>query len=317
MTRSRRGSGWRRVRHWLLPFARMLGWLAFAWGSSVPALAGPTVRDGTGATVSLPQAAHRIISLAPHATELLYAAAAGPALVGVLAHSDWPPAARSLPRVGDSAALDIERIIVLKPDLIVTWPYTTPAQVAQLRNLGIAIYTTDARSIGDIPDDVERLATLAGTRAQAEPAIATMRRRIAAIERRRETVRPMRVFYQLGDKPMYTVGAPQLITRAIHACGGDNVFGSVPVAAPLVNVEAVLAAAPEAILAGTDDARPPAWLQSWRAWPTLPAVRAGNLFTVDAMLLHRPGPRFVDGVEAICGVLDRARAALHDPPRAR
>ena len=313
----RRGTALYWIRRVLGCLGRIGGPLTLALNVSAPALAAVSVRDGTGASVSLPRAAERIVSLAPHATELLYAAAAGAAVVGVLAHSDWPPAARGVPRVGDSAALDVERIIALKPDLVVTWPYTTPAQVTQLRSLGITVYTTDARSIGDIADDVERLATLAGTHVQAAPTVATMRRRIGAIEQRSASARPIRVFYQLGAKPMYTVGSPQLITQAIKACGGENIFGNVPVAAPLVNVEAVLAAAPEAIVAGTDDARPPAWLQSWRTWPSLPAVRAGNLFTVDANLLHRPGPRFVDGVEQICAVLDRARAALPGPARVR
>ena len=289
---------------------RAIAGLAFALGTCASACADVVVRDGIGATVLLPRAAARIVSLAPHATELVYAAGAGPALVGVLAHSDWPVAARALARVGDAAAIDIERIVALAPDLVVTWPYTVPAQVAQLRSFGIPVYTTDARSPNDITDDVERLATLAGTSAAAAPVVAAMRARMTALERKREGAREVRVFYQLDDKPMYTVGKPQLITQALRLCGGVNVFGMVDVAAPLVSVEAVLAARPEAILAGTDHARRPAWLDAWRAWPAVPAVAAGNLYVVDAMLLHRPGPRFLDGVEQICATLDRARAAL-------
>jgi iron complex transport system substrate-binding protein len=268
------------------------------------------VRDGTGAAVALPHPAARIVTLAPHAAELVYAAGAGSKLVGVLAHSDWPAEARSLPRVGDAAGLDVERIVALKPDLVVTWPYTVPAQVAKLRSFGIGVYTTDARSTREITDDVERLATLAGTSAAAAPVVADMRARTAALAHRRDGLRVVRVFYQLGDRPMYTVGSPQLITQALQACGGANVFGAVDVAAPLVNVEAVLASRPEAILAGTEHARHPPWLDAWKAWPAVPAVRAGNLYAVDAMLLHRPGPRFLDGVEQLCATLDRARAAL-------
>ena len=291
---------------------RSLAVLVVALGSAgfAPARAGVAVRDGTGAAVALPQPAARIVSLAPHATELVYAAGAGSNLVGVLAHSDWPPEARALPRVGDAAALDVEGIVALKPDLVVTWPYTVPAQVAKLRSFGIAVYTTDARSAREIADDVERLATLAGTSGVAAPAVAGMRARIDALERERAGVRVVRVFYQLGDKPMYTVGSPQLITQALEACGGVNVFGTVGVAAPLVSVEAVLASRPEVILAGTEHARRPAWLDAWLAWPALPAVQAGNLYAVDAMLLHRQGPRFLDGVEQICATLDRARSAL-------
>ncbi len=288
--------------------ARFVAALSFL--ASAATLADIVARDGTGAMVALPRPAQRIVSLAPHATELLFAAGAGPAVVGVLAHSDWPPEARALPRVGDSSALDLERIVALKPDLVVTWPYTTPAQVAQLRAFGLAIYTTDARAIAGIADDVERLATLAGTTARAKPAVAALRARIDRLEHERAHVRVVRVFYQLGDKPMYTVAGTQLISQALRTCGGANVFGAEGVAAPLVSVEAVLAARPEVVVAGTEHAQWPAWLDAWQAWPALPAVRAGNLYVVDAMLLHRPGPRFIDGVEQICATLDRARAAL-------
>ena len=116
------------------------------------------------------------------------------------------------------------------------------------------------------------------------------------------------MFYEIWHQPLYTIGGAHLITQAIELCGGENVFAALSLPAPSVSVEAVLAARPRAIIAGTDGAVRPAWLDDWRRWPTLPAVRAGNLFVVDANLLHRAGPRFVDGVEALCAVLDRARA---------
>jgi ABC-type Fe3+-hydroxamate transport system substrate-binding protein len=123
-------------------------------------------------------------------------------------------------------------------------------------------------------------------------------------------VRTVRVFYQLGDSPMYAIGGSQLITEALKACGAENVFGALSLPAPLVSIESVLAAQPEAIVAGTEDARRPAWLDAWRSWPALPAVRAGNLYVVDANLLHRPGPRFIAGAEQLCANVDRARTAL-------
>ncbi|MEO8752856.1 MAG: cobalamin-binding protein [Casimicrobiaceae bacterium] len=276
----------------------------------IAAQAAVVARDDAGVTITLPRPAQRIVSLAPHATELLYAAGAGAAIVGTGAHSDWPPEARALPRVGDSATLDLERIVALAPDLIVTWPYTATAQLAQLRALGLPVFTTNPHTIAGIADDMERLAVLAGTGAQAAPAIADLRGRIRALGGKRKGVRIVRVFYQLGERPMYTIGGAQLITEALKACGGENVFGALALPAPLVGVEAVLAARPEAIIAGTDDARRPAWLDEWRAWPALPAVRAGNLYTADAYLLHRPGPRFIAGAEQLCATLDQARAAL-------
>ena len=269
-----------------------------------------STRDDAGAQVTLAAPAQRIVSLAPHATELLFAAGAGTNVVGVVAWSDFPAAANTIPRVGDAIGLDLERIVSLQPDLIVTWPWTAPAQVEQLRARGIPVYMVDARSIGGIADNVERLATLAGTSARAAPALADWRRRLRALESRPAPAVPWRVFYQLGDAPMFTVGAPQLITQAIRLCGGRNVFGGLAAPAPSIDVEAVVAARPQVIVAGTDHAVPPAWLQAWKRWPEVPAVRAANLFTVDAMLLHRPGPRFIDGVAQLCVTLDGARAIL-------
>jgi len=267
-----------------------------------------STRDDAGAQVTLAAPAQRIVSLAPHATELLFAAGAGTSVVGVVAWSDFPAAAITIPRVGDAIGLDLERIVALQPDLIVTWPWTAPAQVEQLRARGIPVYMVDARSIGGIADNVERLATLAGTSARAAPALADWRRRLRALESRPARPVPWRVFYQLGDAPMFTVGAPQLITQAISVCGGRNVFGALAAPAPSIDVEAVVAARPQVIIAGTDHAVPPAWLQAWKRWPEVPAVRVANLFTVDAMLLHRPGPRFIDGVAQLCVALDGARA---------
>lgn len=273
------------------------------------AAASVSARDDAGVQVTLAVPAQRIVSLAPHVTELLFAASAGPKVVGVVAWSDFPTAANAIPRVGDAIGLDLERIVSLHPDLIVTWPWTAPAQVAQLRARGIPIFMVDAKAIGGIADNVERLASLAGTSGRAAPELAVWRERLRALEARPVPVSPWRVFYQLGDSPMFTVGAPQLITQAISLCGGRNVFGALSAPAPSIDIEAVVAAQPQVIIAGTDNAVPPAWLQAWKRWPELPAVRAGNLVTVDAMLLHRPGPRFIAGVAQLCAALDGARAA--------
>src|SRR4030095_4546345 len=124
--------------------------VALAMFAGVAARAEIVARDDLGATVSLPRPAQRIVSLAPHATELLYAAGAASAIVGAVAYSDWPPEARALPRVGDAATLDLEGIVAFAPDLVVTWPYTATAQLAHLRALGLPVFTTDPRTIDSI-----------------------------------------------------------------------------------------------------------------------------------------------------------------------
>ena len=116
------------------------------------------------------------------------------------------------------------------------------------------------------------------------------------------------MFYEIWNAPLYTIGGRHLVSEAIRVCGGENVFASLTLPAPGVSVEAVLAARPEAIVAGADRGIRPAWLDDWQRWTALPAVAAGNLYTVDANHLHRAGPRFVDGVEELCAVLAQARA---------
>jgi len=266
------------------------------------------VIDDTGATVTLAAPARRIVSLAPHATELLFAAGAGNRIVGVMSDSDFPSAATRIPIVGNVNALDLEHILSLRPDLIVTWPYTTPAQVGLLRAQGIAVYTTDPRTIDGIAVDLERLGSLVGNADIAKEAVRRFRARLAASAERAAGKRVVRVFYQVSNVPLYTVGGGHLITQALTQCGAQNVFAPLALPAPEVGVEAVLNARPDAIVAGTAGAVAPSWLDEWRRWRELPAVRANNLFVVDANLLHRSGPRFAEGVEQLCDVVERARA---------
>jgi iron complex transport system substrate-binding protein len=285
--------------------AWLLGLLALA-PLAAPARASSVV-DDTGAAVVLQAPARRIVTLAPHAAELVDAAGAGARLVGVIKGTDHPEGARHLPIVGDATALDLERIVMLAPDLIVTWPWTTPAQVGWLRARGVAVFEADARTIDGIADDIERIGALAGTTGVATGNAASLRRRIARLARDRHDAQRLRVFYQVSDAPLFTLGGHHLVSQAIEWCGGENVFAALALPAPQIDVEAVLAARPQVIIAGTDDARRPAWLDRWSRWPELDAVRAGNLFAVDANLLHRPGPRFVDGVAQLCRTLDEAR----------
>ena len=280
--------------------------------ATLPAQADVRVVDDTGTTIVLARPAQRIVTLAPHATELVFAAGAGERVVGVIKGSDFPSAAAKLPVIGDVAALDLERIVALAPDLIVTWPWTTPAQVSWLKGRGIPVFETDARRIDDIASEIARLGILAGTQPIADAAAARFRAKAAALSHSAGHSPALRVFYQVYDAPIYTLGGDQLVSQAIGQCGGANVFGAQPVPALQVSVEAVLAADPQVIVAGTDGALRPAWLDRWRHWTGLAAVRLGNLFVVDANLLHRPGPRFVDGMASLCAALGEAHRPKHD-----
>jgi iron complex transport system substrate-binding protein len=263
--------------------------------------------DDEGTTIVLEKPAARIVSLAPHATELLYAAGAGDRIVGVLSTSDWPPEAAAKPRVGDAHRLDMERIVTLAPDLVVAWPYSAATEVATLRARGVRVFVTNPTTIAGIAADIERLGALAGAQAAAAERAREFRAKLERLAERRGASRPLRVFYEIWNEPLYTIGGKHLISEAIRMCGGENVFASLTLAAPEVSVEAVLAARPDAIIAGADGGVRPRWLDGWKRWPSVPAVARGNLYTVDANLLHRPGPRFLDGMEGLCMALDDAR----------
>ena len=288
----------------------------FAWALLLVArTACPSVSvvDDAGNEVTLHRPAQRIVSLAPHATEMLFAAGAGSALVGVVAHSDWPAAARTLPRVGDAAALDLERIASLRPDLVVAWPYTAASQLAALRAHSVAVFVSDPGTIAGIADDIEKLGALAGTPSAASASAASIRSRTAALAQKHRGDARLRVFYEVWNEPLYTIGGRHLISEAIALCGGENVFASLTIPAPSVTIEAVLAAAPDVMVGGDDSGKRPPWLDDWKRWPSIPAVRDGNLFGAAGDLLHRPGPRFVEGVGALCDDLDRARKVRRSP----
>lgn len=284
-------------------------WLLLAFlGAAIDAQATVATVDAGGTRIELAAPASRVVSLAPHATELLFAAGAGDLVVGVLSPADFPPEATKLPRVGDANAVNLEGILALKPDLIVTWPYLARAQIERLRAMGVPVYLSNPASPWAIAEEIERLGILTGHAESAARAAAQFRAKLAAARDRAAGAARVSVFYEIWNRPLYTIGGGHLITAAIEMCGGENVFASLALPAPQVSVEAVLAAAPEAIVAGTDAAARPAWLDEWRAWPNLPAVARGNLFVVDANLLHRSGPRFAEGVEQICRALASARA---------
>ncbi|MGV0950156.1 MAG: cobalamin-binding protein [Azonexus sp.] len=266
-------------------------------------------KDDSGHEVRLKAPAKRIITLAPHATEILYAAGAGERLVGTVEFSDYPHAAKKVPRVGSYERLDLEAIAALKPDLIIAWETGNPAgQVEKLRALGLTVYASQPNRMEDVAAQLERFGQLAGTEATASAAAGQFRQRLENLRRGNAKKPPVRVFYQIWTAPLMTVGGPQIISDAIRLCGGENVFGKLGQMAPTVSVEAVLEADPEAIVAtGMGDARPE-WLNDWNKWTRLTAVRRGNLFHINPDLMQRHTPRILDGAEQLCADLDIARS---------
>lgn len=273
------------------------------------AMADIVVKDDTGQEIRLKEAAKRIVSLAPHATETLYAAGAGDRLVGAVDYSDYPEAAKKLPRVGGYSRLDLEAIAALKPDLVIAWQSGNPsAQVDKLKALGLPVFNTQPNQIEDIASLLERFGRLAGTDAAAQAAAQNFRNRLAKLRQGNAGKPVVRVFYQVWKTPLTTVGGPQIISSAIKLCGGENVFGNLKQMAPTVSLEAVVEADPEAIVAtGMGDASPE-WLKDWEKWPRMTAVKRGNLFHINPDIMQRHTPRILEGAERLCANLDLARS---------
>lgn len=289
--------------------ACLIACAGFATGLvSTPAAAAPvSVTDDLGHSVTLPAPAKRIVSLAPHTTELLYAIGAGNAVVGVSQFSDYPEAAKHLPSVGGANGFDLERVAALKPDLVVLWQSgTSPAQVATLQKLGIAIFESEPHDLASVASSLERLATLTGTAAAGKQAADAFRSRWQALATRHAKDAPVGVFYQIWGEPLMTLNDHHLASAAIALCGGKNVFGQLAALAPTVNIEAVLQANPEVIITGSDAGV--AALAPWRKFPQITAVRRDNLFALDSGTLTRGSPRVLDGAEALCDTLETARA---------
>jgi len=265
-----------------------------------------TVKDDAGANVSLPKPALRVISMAPHATELLFAAGGGARVVGAVDYSDYPEAAKRIPRIGSNREVDVERIMALKPDLIVAWMHgSSERQIELVRRTGVPIYLSDPQTLEGIPDSLQRLAQLMGTEAAAQPVAFELRARLASLRKRYAGRSPVRTFYQVWDKPLYTLSGKHIITDALRLCGGENIFHTLPVTAPVVTLESVLQSDPEAIF-GTAE-KNYGGVNLWRQYPTMTAVRNENLFTVDGNLLNRAGPRMIDGAAVMCERLEEAR----------
>jgi iron complex transport system substrate-binding protein len=266
------------------------------------------VIDDTGKPVILAKPARRIVSLAPHVTELLYAAGAGSRMVGAVEYSDYPEDAKRIPRVGSGFGFDMEAIVAMQPDLIIAWQSGNPSwQVARLSGLGFPVFVTEPRRLDDVAGLLERLGRLAGTEAVATKVASEFRHQRAQLQAHYSGRPPVAVFYQVIDVTLLTVNGQHLINDVIDLCGGQNVFSDLPSLTPRVDVESVLQKNPDVILASGYAPLWPTWRERWRAWPAFSAAARGNLFFIPPDLIHRHSPRILQGAEQVCAALEKAR----------
>jgi iron complex transport system substrate-binding protein len=270
--------------------------------------AGIDVVDDSGAHLLLQGPARRIVSLAPGATEMLFAAGAGPQVIATVAYANQPEAARRVPRIGDANAIDMERLLILKPQVVVYWPGgNNAAQIAQLQRLGFTLYRQQVNRLADIADSLRRLGVLAGTSGAAQQRAGQIDAQLAALRERYAKRPPVTALLETWNQPLYTIGGQQLMSDSLSICGAVNIFSDVAQLSSAVQVEAVISRDPDLIIAAAPPGEGPQWLQAWRRFPSLKAVRSGNLLDFQDQALSRLGPSVVDATASLCSRIEAAR----------
>lgn len=245
-------------------------------------------------------AASRVVSLAPSLSEIVVELHATDLLVGMLDGGERPAALAQVPSVGRYGQIDMERLLSLKPDLLLLWPGSVPAaQRDQLERLGIATYTADPHGIDELIDQIEAIGVQMGRAEQGRARTQQLREQLHKLRAQYHRQQPLRVFYQVWDKPLYTVGGGQIVSDALAVCGARNVFAELKVPAPQVSLESVLLRDPQVILA-SDQAQ----LDAWKAWPQVDAVRHERLLLVPDKGLERPSGQMIEATARLCQVLD-------------
>ena len=265
-----------------------------------------TVMDDVGIELRLDRPAQRVISLSPHLTELMYSIGAGDRLAGVARGSDFPAEAAALAEIGDAAGLDFERIVHLRPDLVLAWGSgNRSVDIARLRSLGLRVLVLEPQRLEDIPRHLRLLGDLTDLGEQAQAVAREFERRVEALRDRYAGRASVRVLFEIWHRPLFTVNGDHIISKVLGLCAGQNIFAGLPRLAGEVAMEQVLLLDPDAIVVGSeaDDAG----VKNWVEFSYLKAVRTGNVFTVSADLITRQTPRIVEAAERLCAGLDKAR----------
>jgi len=267
--------------------------------------------QASGETLKLAAPARRIITLAPNLAELVFAAGAGDRLQAVVEYSDFPAPVLRIPRIGDAFRIDLERIIELKPDLVIAWKSGNPqSALRKLEQLGITIWQMEIMRPEEIADAVEEISIAAGTQAHGQAVAEQLRSRLSALVQQNAGKIPVEFFYQIAARPLYTVNGQHIISRSLEICGGRNVFANLQTLAPQVSRESVILANPQAMIAPEIPGEPRA-LRAWHDWPRLQAVQNKAMLYLPANDISRAAPRLLDSIELACKLLDKVRGTTN------
>jgi len=268
-----------------------------------------TVIDDSGNKLSFSEPVKRIISLAPHITELLYAAGADKQIVGTVSYSDYPLAAKQLPVIGSYTKVDYERVLAAQPDVVMYWKSGNPGNMIDgIKELNLKIFNSEPDDFEDVASSLITLGVLLGTEAIANKRAQQYLERLDALRKKysHKIRKKVRVFYQVWNQPLMTINKTHLINNVIEFCGGENVFAELDNIAPTIDMESVIKKNPDVIIAGMAKGRDE-WLQEWKKWPTISAVKNAHVYTIDAGLLVRQTPRILEGTQKMCEIIENIR----------
>lgn len=253
-------------------------------------------------------AEERIISLAPHITEILFAVGAGEEIVGVIDHSDFPEAAKSIPRIGSANKFNYEAIVALNPTLVFGWDSGNGAdRLERFKQLGISVYSHDPHSLEDVANSLETFGRLTGHSEEGRVAAEKFYQQLESLRADYADRGKVSVYYQIWDEPMMTVNGEHLISDVIRICGGTNIFADALPLVPKVSIESVMSRNPEVIVAAGSGSEDMSQLAGWQKWSSIPAVKNQHLYSVNADFMHRHSPRILQGASELCQVLNKAR----------
>jgi len=243
----------------------------------------------------------RIITLAPHLTEMVFSAGAGDFLVGVVSYSDYPEQAKTITNIGNYNAINVEAILKQKPTLVLAWDSgDTAKEIDKLEQLGIEVWRTEVGNLSDIPKQIKQIGKRVNRAEIANIEADKLVDILNKLSQKKDNPKPKTVFYQVWQKPLHTVGKNQFITQAIELCGAKNIFGHLELPAPKVSIESVLKYDPNIIILGGRKSLQTSWLKKWQKYPSLTAVKKNQIIMVENSVYQRPTARFIRAIPALC-----------------
>ncbi|MBH0057382.1 cobalamin-binding protein [Pseudoalteromonas sp. SWXJZ94C] len=253
----------------------------------------------------------RIIALAPHIVENLFAIGAGDNIVGTVDYADYPSEAQSIERIGGYYGISLEKVLALKPDLVIAWKSGNQSEdLAQIERLGIKVYLSNPTTIAGVADELLTFGEFTGKIEQSQQAANAFTQKLNAIIKSQQNKKNITAFYQLWSEPMMTVGKDTWINQLIETCHVSNVFAQSVTDYPQISIENVIVTKPQVIIIPDEKSKTPQPVVNWQKWPEVPAVKNDQFISVNADLLHRFTPRMLDGLADMCGKIDASRKQI-------